>query len=215
MLDYSFLSQAVIEGDWNKASQLTAAALDSGASPQHIITHGLQTAMSVVGEKYSSGEYFLPDMLMAARAVNNAIKVLEPLLSDTGMPTLGKVVLGTVKGDIHDIGKNIVAMFLKGVGFEVFDLGVDVSDEKFVAAVRKTKPGILGLSVLLTTTMPSIGSVITALDAAGLRSDVKVIVGGAPVTQSYANLIGADAYAHDGGEAARVCKELIRNKGVI
>jgi len=209
MVDYSLISQAVIEGDWDKAAQLTTAALDSGADPQDIITCALQLAMCIVGEKFSSGEYFLPDMLMAVRAMNNALEVLKPLLSDTGMPTIGKVVIGTVKGDIHDIGKNTVAVFLKGVGFEVFDLGVDVPAEKFVEAVQTIKPNILGLSALVTTTMPSIGGVIKALDVAGLRSDVKVIVGGAPVTQDYASCIGADAYARDGGEAARVCKELI------
>jgi len=159
--------------------KLTAAPLDSGAKPQDIITQGLQAAMGVVGERFSSGEYFLPDMLMAARAMTNAMEVLKPLIAKTGMITLGRVVLGTVKGDMHDIGKNMVAMFLKGTGFEIIDLGVDVPDEKSVEAVREIKPDILGLSALLTTTMPSLGTVIKALEAAGLRSDVKVIVGGA------------------------------------
>jgi len=212
MVDFSPLSQAVIEGHYDKTAQLTAAALDSGAKPQDIITQGLQAAMGVVGERFSSGEYFLPDMLMAARAMTNAMEVLKPLIAKTGVITLGRVVLGTVKGDVHDIGKNMVAMFLKGVGFEVFDLGVDVPDEKFVEAVRERKPDILGLCALLTTTMPSLGTVIKALEAAGLRSDVKVIVGGASVTQKYADLVGADAYGEDAGEAAKICKELIKKE---
>ena len=150
--------------------------------------------MGVVGEKFSSGEYFLPDMLKAGRAMNSVLAVLQPLLVNTDAVSIGKVVIGTVKGDIHDIGKNMVVMFLKGVGFEVFDLGTDVPDEKFVESVREIRPDILGLSSLLTTSMPTMGRVIKALDVAGLRSSVKVIVGGAPITQDYADSIGADGY---------------------
>ena len=212
MVDLSPLSQAVIEGHYDKTAQLTTAALDSGAKPQDIIAHGLQAAMAVVGERFSSGEYFLPDMLMAARAMTNAMEVLKPLIAKTGMITLGRVVLGTVKGDVHDIGKNMVGMFLKGTGFEIIDLGVDVPDEKFVETVREIKPDILGLSALLTTTMPSLGTVIKALEVAGLRSDVKVIVGGASVTQKYADLVGADAYGDDAGKTAKICKELIKKE---
>ena len=210
VMSRSLLSQAVIEGDWDEATRLTVAVLDSGASPQDIITQELQPAMDVVGEKFSTGEYFLPDMLRAGRAMNSALVVLQPLIANTDAITIGKVVIGTVKGDIHDIGKNMVVMFLKGVGFEVFDLGKDVPDEKFVEAVRKVRPNILGLSSLLTTSMPAMGRVIKALDVTGLRSSVKVIVGGAPITQDYADSIGADAYGHDAGQAARVCKELIK-----
>lgn len=213
MTDYSLLSQAIIEGNGDQTAELATELLNSGVKPQDIISQILQPAMGIVGEKFSSGEFFLPDMLLAARAMNNALAVLEPLLADTGMPTLGKVVIGTVKGDIHDIGKNIVATFLKGVGFEVIDLGEDVPDEKFIEAVKENKADILGLCALLTTTMPSLANVIKALEAAGLRSSTKVIVGGAPVTRDFAARIGADAYAHDGGEAARVCKELLTAKG--
>jgi 5-methyltetrahydrofolate--homocysteine methyltransferase len=213
MADYSLLSQAIIEGKGDQIVGLTRDVLNTGAKPQDIISQILQPAMSIVGEKFSSGEYFLPDMLMAARAMNNALTVLKPLLADTGMPTLGKVIIGTVKGDIHDIGKNIVSTFLSGVGFDVIDLGEDIPDSKFVEALKENKADILGLCAMLTTTMPSIGTVIKALDEAGLRSKVKVIVGGAPVTRDYAAHIGADAYAHDGGEAARVCKELMTAKG--
>jgi len=214
MVDFCLLSKAVVDGDYNKTHQLTASALDSGAKPQDIIDQGLQPAMGVVGKKFSSGEYFLPDILIAARAMTNAMDVLKPLLTQTSAATLGKVVLGTVKGDVHDIGKNLVSMLLKGAGFEIIDLGVDMPDERFVEAAREIKPDILGLSALLTTTMPSLGTVIKKLEAAGLRSDVKVIVGGASVTQEYANLVGADAYAHDAGVALEICKKLIKNEAV-
>lgn len=213
MADYFLLSQAIIEGKGDQTAGLATEVLNSGAKPQDIISQVLQPAMTTVGDKFSSGEFFLPDMLLAARAMNNALAVLKPLLADTEMPTLGKVVIGTVKGDIHDIGKNIVATFLSGVGFEVVDLGEDVPDDKFVEAVKENKADILGLCALLTTTMPSLSTVIKALEAAGIRSSIKVIVGGAPVTRDFAARIGADAYAHDGGEAARVCKELITAKG--
>lgn len=209
MVDLSPLSKAIEEGDRDKAVQLTTEALSADASPQDIITHGLQSGMGVVGEKFSSGEYFLPDMLMAARAMKAALEVLKPSLEKTGIPTIGKVVIGTVEGDMHDVGKNVVATFLSGSGFEVFDLGLNVTEKKFVDEVREKKPDILGLSALLTTTMPVMGRVIKALDVAGLRSSVKVIIGGAPVTQDYANYIGADAYAHDGGKAIPVCKQLL------
>jgi 5-methyltetrahydrofolate--homocysteine methyltransferase len=148
-------------------------------------------------------------MLMAARAMNACLEVLKPLLDKTGIPTIGKVVIGTVEGDMHDIGKNVVATFLKGSGFEVFDLGLNVPDNKFIDEVREKKADILGLSALLTTTMPFMSRIIKTLDEVGLRSSVKVIVGGAPVTQDYANYIGADAYAYDGGKAVTVCKKLM------
>ncbi|GAI11330.1 unnamed protein product [marine sediment metagenome] len=191
MFDVSLLSKAIEEGNRDKSVQLTTEALSAGASPLNIITHGLQAGMGTVGEKFSSGEYFLPDMLMAARAMNACLEVLKPLLAKTGIPTIGKVVIGTVEGDMHDIGKNVVATFLKGSGFEVFDLGLNVSDKKFVDEVREKKADILGLSALLTTTMPFMSRIIKTLDEAGLRSNVKVIVGGAPVTQDYASYIGA------------------------
>jgi 5-methyltetrahydrofolate--homocysteine methyltransferase len=209
MVDLALLSTAIEKGDRDKAVQLTNEALSAGTSAPDIINHGLQAGMGVVGEKFSSGEYFLPDMLMAARAMAAALEILKPLLGGTGLATTGKVVIGTVQGDMHDIGKNVVATFLKGGGFEVFDLGNNVPDKKFIDEVRERKADILGLSALLTTTMPIMGRVIKALDEAGLRSSVKVIVGGAPVTKDYANYIGADAYAHDGGRAVPVCKQLL------
>lgn len=209
MADLSLLAQAIDQGDREKTVALTQAAFDAGANPQDIVSKGLQAGMAAVGEKFSSGEYFLPDMLMAARAMKAALEVLQPALEKTGIPTIGRVVIGTVEGDMHDIGKNVVATFLSGNGFEVFDLGLNVSVQKFIDEVKEKKPDILGMSALLTTTMPVMGKVIKSLEEVGLRSSLKVIVGGAPVTQDYANYIGADGYAHDGGRAVPVCKQLL------
>jgi 5-methyltetrahydrofolate--homocysteine methyltransferase len=209
MTDLSLLAQAIDQGDREKTVELTKATLEAGANPQEIIAQGLQAGMAAVGEKFSSGEYFLPDMLMAARAMKAALEVLAPALEQTGIPTIGKVVIGTVEGDMHDIGKNVVATFLSGNGFEVFDLGLNVPVQKFIDEVKEKKADILGMSALLTTTMPVMGKVIKLLEEAGLRSSVKVVVGGAPVTQDYASYIGADGYAHDGGRAVPVCKQLL------
>jgi len=199
----------VIDGDWGAAAELAKSAIQAGEDPRQIIHQQLQPAMGEVGERFSSGEYFLPDMLAAGRAMTNALEILKPLLGDTTAATAGKILIGTVQGDVHDIGKNMVSMFLKGTGFEVVDLGIDVAAERFVDEVRKQQPDLLGLSALLTTTMPYLGTVIKALEEAGVRSLVKVVVGGAPVTQGYADLIGADAYANDAGEAAGTCKRLV------
>jgi len=209
MSDLSSLIKAIVAGDRDKAVQFTNEALRAGVKSSDIITKGLQPGMATVGEKFSSGEYFLPDMLMAARAMKTALEVLQPLLTKAGMPTIGRVVIGTVQGDMHDIGKNVVATFLGGSGFEVFDLGLNVPDQQFIDAVREKKANILGLSALLTTTMPAMGRIIKELEKVGLRSRVKIIVGGAPITPQYAKFIGADAYAHDGGEAIPVCKQLV------
>jgi len=206
------LQEAVVVGDWDKAAELTTQEVKSGRQPQEILGQDLQPAMDVVGQKFSSGEYFLPDMLMAARAMTNAVEVLKPLLGQSGVATIGKIAIGTVKGDVHDIGKNMVVMFLKGTGFDVLDLGVDVPTERLVEEVKREKPDILGLSALLTTTMPVLDTVIQALETAGMRSAVKVIVGGAPVTQHYADLIGADGYADNAGKAAGLCKRLLAGK---
>ncbi len=209
MSDMSQLARAIDEGNREQAVALAKEALDSGIDASEIISRGLQAGMSVVGDKYSSGEYFLPDMLMAARAMKTALEEIKPALGKTGVPTIGRVVIGTVAGDMHDVGKNVVATFLGGSGFEVHDLGLNVADQAFVDEVRARQADILGLSALLTTTMPLMGRIIQLLDEAGLRSRVKVIVGGAPVTQDYADYIGADAYAHDGGKAIRVCRQLM------
>jgi len=213
MADLSSLIKAIISGDRARAVQLATEAVSAGVNPEDIITKGLQPGMMTVGEKFSSGEYFLPDMLMAARAMKSALDVLKPLLAKSGLTTLGRVVIGTVQGDMHDIGKNVVATFLGGSGFEVYDLGLNVTPQQFVDAVREKKADILGLSALLTTTMPTMGQTIKDLEKAGLRSRVKVIVGGAPVTAEFARFIGADAHARDGGEAIPVCKKLVQRGG--
>src|SRR5208337_1900018 len=200
MSDFSVLVQKVIDGDWKEIAELTRKAIDSGTRADEII-HQLQAGMEVVGEKYSSGEYFLPDMMKSARCMNLAFEVLRPLVEGSEIGSLGKILIGTVKADMHDIGKNIVVGFLKGVGFEVIDLGTDVSAEKFCEAIVKEKPQILGLSTLLTTTMHEIGVVVKALEENGLRSRVKVVAGGAPVTEGFASRMGSDPYGADGGQA--------------
>jgi len=211
MGDGSVLVQKLIEGDWTEIVQLTQEAIDSGSKPDEIIRQ-LQAGMEVVGEKYSTGEYFLPDMMKSARCMNGALEVLKPLLVDSSMGSLGKIVIGTVKADMHDIGKNIVTGFLKGVGFEVIDLGTDVSEDKFAEAVLQHQPDIVGLSSLLTTTMHEIGVEIKTLEEKGLRSRVKVIAGGAPITEKFAKSMGADSYASDGGQAVKICKELMQQR---
>jgi len=209
MVDYSAIQQAVIEGDDGRAVQLVREALEQNADPADIVALGLQASMIIVGSKFSSGEFFVPEMLFAARAVMKSLDVLRPRLAGSGMVTIGRVVIGTAAGDIHDIGKNLVSMFLEGVGFEVIDLGTDVSVERFVTAVKEHSPDILGMSALLTTTMPGMEATIQALESAGIRRQVKVVVGGAPVTQHFADRIGADGYGADGGAAIELCRKLI------
>ena len=209
MVDYSVVQQAVIQGDDERTVQLVRKALGQNANPADIVTSGLQTGMIIVGSKFSSGEFFVPEMLLAARAVTRALDVLRPRLSHLDTVTVGRVVIGTVAGDIHDIGKNLVSMFLEGAGFEVIDLGTDVSAERFVAAVREHSPDVLGMSALLTTTVPGMEATVKALELTDLRSQVKVVIGGAPVTQHFADLIGADGYGADGGAAIELCRKLV------
>ncbi len=165
--------------------------------------------MDKVGRLFETGEKFVPEMLISARAMQATVNLLKPHLKDDNVKSLGKVVVGTVAGDLHDIGKNLVAMMLEGAGFQVVDLGTDVSPQQFVQAVKEHQPDLMGLSALLTTTMASISATITALTEAGVRSQVKVMVGGAPITQDFADKIGADAFAPDAGSAARVAKALL------
>ena len=209
MFSYSTLIQAVVTGNHIKSVELVSEALNEGVSPQDIVSSGLQAGMRIVGDKFSAGDFFVPEMLLAARAVARATEVLQPLLSASDMPTLGRVVIGTVFGDIHNIGKNLVTMFLRGAGFEVVDLGVNIPADSFVKAVKEHNPDILGLSALLTTTMHTMADIIKALEMAELRSRVKVIVGGAPVTQRFAEHIGADGYSSDGGSAIKLCRNLV------
>jgi len=184
--------------------ELTQMALDKNIPPKEIIADGLTAGMEIVGEKFNAKEYYVPDMLASAEAVSAAMDILKPLLEASDIKSKGKFAIVTVKGDIHDIGKNIVAILLKGAGYEVEDLGIDVPTEKIVDYVRENKPEFLGLSALLTTTMLVMGEVIEALKAAGLRDTVKVLIGGAAVSEEFAREIGADAYCSDGFHAVRV-----------
>jgi 5-methyltetrahydrofolate--homocysteine methyltransferase len=210
MSEVKDLVQKVVVGDWKDIARMTQESLDSGMKPEDII-HQLQGGMEVVGEKYSSGEYFLPDMMKAARCMNIALEVLKKALGGEAIQTLGRVLIGTVKGDMHDIGKNIVVGFLKGVGFEVIDLGTDVSEDKFAEGIIRYEPQVIGLSALLTTTMHEIGVVVKKLEEKGLRSKVKIMAGGAPVTEDFAKRMGVDAYAADGGAAVKICKQLVKS----
>ncbi|UCC59923.1 MAG: corrinoid protein [Dehalococcoidia bacterium] len=184
--------------------ELTQSALDQNISPEVIISQGLTAGMQVVGEKFASKEYFIPDMLASADAVGAAMDILKPHLEGANVATKGKFAIATVKGDIHDIGKNIVAILLKGAGYEVEDLGIDVPTEKIVEYIKEHKPDYLGLSALLTTTMVTMGEVLQALTEAGVRDKVKVLIGGAAVSDEYAREIGADAYCIDGFDAVKV-----------
>lgn len=208
-MNYSVIQQAVIEGDDEKTVQLVKEALKQNVNPSDIVSLGLQAGMITVGKKFSSGEFFVPEMLLAARSANRALDVLRPRFSDSETFTVGRIVIGTVTGDIHDIGKNLVTMFLEGAGFEIIDLGTNVSAESFVAAVKEHNPEILGMSSLITTTMPGIETTIKALESAGIRNQIKVVIGGAPVTQHFADHVGADGYGADGGTAIDLCRRLI------
>jgi 5-methyltetrahydrofolate--homocysteine methyltransferase len=196
------LRKSVIEGDLNTAESLTRSALAESVPPEEILADGLVSAMREVGHLFEEGELFVPEMLIAARAMKGGLNILRPLLAAANIHAVGKVVIGTVQGDLHDLGKNLVGMALEGAGFEVIDLGADVPAEKFVQAVQTYSPDFIGLSALLTTTMPRMQAVLQALRAAGLREKVRVIVGGAPVTQQYAAEIRADFFAPDAAAAA-------------
>jgi 5-methyltetrahydrofolate--homocysteine methyltransferase len=191
--------------------ELTRLALEKNISPEEII-NTLTAGMRVVGEKYSSKEYFIPDMLASAEAVGEAMEILKPVLEAANVETKGKFAIATVRGDIHDIGKNIVAILLKGAGYEVHDLGIDVATEKIIDFIKKESPDYLGLSALLTTTMTEMGVVIEALEDNGLRDEVRILIGGAAVSDDYAQEIGADAYCLDGFHAIRVLEGMKRRK---
>lgn len=203
------LLDSVVQGNQKQAIKLTGELMESGADPKEILNEGLIAGMTEVGDKFKCGDYFVPEMLIAARAMKGGLELLRPKLVDTGVKPVGTVVIGTVRGDLHDIGKNLVGMFLEGAGFKVVDLGVDVSAEKFVNAVKENNASVVGMSALLTTTMTYTMEVINALKAADLRDKVKVLVGGAPITEEWAKRIGADAFAVDAATGADRCKELL------
>jgi len=206
------LYNKVVSGDANGVKALTEQAVKEGFEAEELLNEIFVAAMSEVGERFEKGEFFVPEMLLAARAMKYGVEVLRPLLVEKGIKPVGTVLMGTVAGDLHDIGKNLVVMMLEGAGFRVIDLGVNVSPDAFVQAVRDHSVEIIGMSALLTTTMPSMKSTIEALEKAGLRDKVMVMVGGAPLNQQYADEIGADIYARDAAAAARKAKEAIQNR---
>ena len=209
MKELQDLAQSVEQGQVQKVSGLTQQLLDSGVSPKIILNDGLIAGMTVVGEKMRSGEMYLPEVLQSASAMHGSLKILKPHLVREGTQSRGKIMVGTVKGDMHDIGKNLVSIMLQGAGFDIVDLGLNVSAQKFVEAITAHQPAILGLSAMLTTTMLNMKTTIEAINAAGLRSNVKVIIGGAPVSQKFADEIGADGYARDAVLAVDKVKQLL------
>jgi len=196
------------DGEEETVAALVQEALDQGVTPEEILAGGLVAGMDAVGRDFKAGDLFVPEVLIAARAMHAGMNVLRPLLAESDVPSAGKYLIGTVKGDQHDIGKNLVKMMLEGAGFETIDLGVDVDPADFVDAVREHQPQLLGMSALLTTTMPAMKSTVEALEEAGLRDSVKVMIGGAPVTAAYAEQIGADGYAPDAASAVDVARSL-------
>jgi 5-methyltetrahydrofolate--homocysteine methyltransferase len=210
MFNYEELSTALISGKAPVVRELTEKALAEGESPQDVLTKGLVAGMNVVGQKFKANEFYVPEVLIAARAMKNGMEILRPQLAATGVEPVAKVAIGTVRGDLHDIGKNLVAMMMEGAGFEIIDLGVDVKPEQFVQSVNDKSANLICLSALLTTTMPAMKETIQALSDAGIRGKVQVMVGGAPVTQNYSDEIGADGYAPDAASAVDTAKTLLK-----
>lgn len=207
MADLKALADAVIKGDQKTAVDITRAAIEEGTAAKTILDEGLIAGMEIIGDRFKKNEVYIPEVLIAARAMKMAMQVLEPELVKAGVQPVGKLLIGTVQGDLHDIGKNLVAMMLKGAGFDVIDLGVDVGPDKFVEHVKTAGVNLVGMSALLTTTMPGMEKTIKALKESGLG--VKVMIGGAPVTQDYADKIGADGYATDAASAVDMAKSLV------
>ncbi len=210
MVDLKELSEVLFRGDVSKVKKITLRALQEKIEPKEILEQGLIKGMKVVGIKFKNNEIFLPEVLLASQAMYGGLELLQPRLTKSGVRAIGKVIIGTARGDLHDIGKNLVTMMLRGGGFEVIDLGNDVSSEKFLEATQKHKPDIVSISALLTTTMIGMADVITALERADLRNKVKVMIGGAPVTQEFANEIGAEGYAPDAASAVDKARELLK-----
>ncbi len=209
MNEFEALAQAVIKGDIKTAVAETQRALDGGSEAKSILDKGLIAAMDEVGDRYSKGLIFVPQMLRSAKTMQECMKLLQPLFQEGDVTSKGKVLIGTVKGDLHDIGKNLVGMMMGGAGFDITDLGVDIPPEKFVQKIQELEPDIVCMSALLSTTMPSMSRTIEAMQKAGVRDKVKVMIGGAPVTEKYAREIKADSYASDAGSAVSKAKELL------
>jgi 5-methyltetrahydrofolate--homocysteine methyltransferase len=208
MAELAALHRAILTGDAKAATEVTAAALAEGIAPLTLVQDSMMPAMDEVGKKFEANEYFVPELLLAARAMKSSLELIRPLLVAGGVEPAGRVAIGTVKGDLHDIGKNLVAALLEGGGFEVIDLGVNVDPAKFVRAVKEKGAQIVALSALLTTTMPAMKTTIEALKQAGLREQVKVMIGGAPVTENYAKEIGADGYSKNAAGAVELARGL-------
>jgi 5-methyltetrahydrofolate--homocysteine methyltransferase len=209
MADLQGIAESVISGNREVVAKLVQAAVDEGVSAEAIINEGLIAGMGVVGDRFKKNEFYVPEVLIAARAMHAGMDIIKPLLAESGVQPKGVIAIGTVKGDLHDIGKNLVAMMLEGGGYEVVDLGVDVAPEAFVGAVKEKGVQVVALSALLTTTMPSMKDTIEALKEAGVRDAAKVMIGGAPVTQNYSDEIGADGYAPDAASAVDKAAELL------
>lgn len=210
MSNIEAISQAVQGGKSKKIGELVEQALQAGCEPTEILNKGMIEAMSIVGDKFTKNEIFVPEMLVAARAMKKGVEVLKPHLAGENAISVGKVIMGTVAGDLHDIGKNLVIMMLESAGFEVIDLGVDVSSDKFISTLEENPDTqIVAASALLTTTMPALKETVQALNGCNLRNNIKVMVGGAPITQEFATEIGADAYTEDAASAAQVAKKLV------
>jgi 5-methyltetrahydrofolate--homocysteine methyltransferase len=204
--------ESTLVGNAPAVLDLTRAGLDMGLDPETMLFDALIPSLEEVGARFERGDFFVPEMLIAGRAMAGALDVLRPLLAETGVEPVGTFVMGTVKGDVHDIGKNLVNIMLEGAGFQVFDLGVQVAPEKFIEAIHEHQPDIVGFSAFLTTTMPMFKANMNALEKSGLRDQVIVMVGGAPVTQEYADAVGADGYASDASAAVKLAKSLLAGK---
>lgn len=208
-MDFKEMNDHVIKGNIEEVAQGTQGMLASGVEPLRIINEGLIPGMTVVGVLFKKGDMFVPEVMRSAKAMTAGIGLVKPLIAETDVPTRGTVLMGTVRGDLHDIGKNLVTMMLESQGFTVIDLGVNITPDQFVAAVEKHQPQIIGMSALLTTTMMAMGETIKALEKANLKSRIKVMIGGAPVTAAFAREIGADGYAPDAGSAVELCEQFV------
>ncbi|EHQ87582.1 cobalamin B12-binding domain-containing protein [Desulfosporosinus youngiae] len=209
MASYSELAQSVVKGNEGQVKEQVNALVAAGNNPMEIINEGLIAGMNIVGPRFKAGDMFVPEVLMSARSMAAGVEIVKPLIADGDMKSQGKVIIGTVKGDLHDIGKNLVGMMVESSGLEVVNLGVDISADTFVAAVKEHNPDVVALSALLTTTMANMKDTIEVLTENGLRDKIKIIVGGAPVSKEFADSIGADGFAPDAASAADLCKELI------
>jgi 5-methyltetrahydrofolate--homocysteine methyltransferase len=210
MSQFQPIIEALLACDQERVTTLVRQCLESGTAANDVLRQGLIAGMDIIGERMENGDMFIPEVLMAAQAMSAAVEILKPLLAEEDSTAKGRVVLGTVKGDLHDIGKNLVAMMMESAGLEVYNLGVDIKPEKFVEEIKSRNANILALSALLTTTMPMMKQTIAAVVEAGLRDNVKIMVGGAPVTDAFAREIGADGYAPDAGGAARLAKAMVQ-----